>query len=49
MIHIINAYIAGCNKEQLEALSKHIIERQTVLIQSRELRLKLFRERNNQV
>jgi predicted ester cyclase len=44
MLHIVEAYIDGANKAQIEHLAKCIMARQTVLEQSRKLRLTLFRQ-----
>ena len=49
MRDILIAYIMGANKDQLEDLSKHIIERQTKLTNTRELALKLSRTHQKEV
>lgn len=43
-LDIVKAYIAGSNKEQIEELSKAIIDRQTVLINTRNLKLQEMRQ-----
>lgn len=43
MRDILIAYIMGANQGQLEDLSKHIIDRQTTLTNTREMNLRTFR------
>ena len=43
MIDVVIAYIAGCKREELDALAKEVIKRQDVLRNSEDLRLKELR------